>query len=127
MHPKFIQNNQQEKHDVFSRVIVMIGEFTLRYSRSTIAIFTVLTLSGVYATSYLTVDENRVKTFDPSEPIFKADVVINRYLNGSNNIDTVVETKNAEGLFEPDVLRRMDELQRFAKTHASCEWCNVDC
>ncbi|MFT6122909.1 MAG: hydrophobe/amphiphile efflux-3 (HAE3) family protein [Oleiphilaceae bacterium] len=116
VHPKFIQNNQQEKHDVFSRVIVMIGEFTLRYSRSTIAIFTVLTLSGVYATSYLTVDENRIKTFDPSEPIFKADAVINRHLNGSNNIDIVVETKNAEGLFEPDVLRRMDELQRFAKT-----------
>jgi len=116
VHPKFFQNAQQKKSDIFSRIIVMMGEFTLRYSRSTIAIFMVLTLSGLYATSYLKVDENRIKTFDPSEPIYKADVAINQHLHGTNNIDIVVETKSAEGLFEPDVLRRMDDLQRFAQT-----------
>jgi len=116
VHPKFIQNHKLKKRDAFSRVIVMIGEFTLRYSRSTIAIFTVLTLSGLYATSYLTVNEDRIKTFDPSESIFKADVAINQHLNGTNNIDIVVETRKPEGLFDPDVLKRMENLQRFAKT-----------
>jgi len=116
VHPKFIQNFQQKKRDIFSRMIVMLGEFTLRYSRTTIAIFTVLTLSGFYAASYLTVNEDRIKTFDPSESIFQADQAINQHLNGTNNIDIVVETKNPEGLFDPDVLRRMDNLQRFAET-----------
>lgn len=112
--PKFVSNAHLAKSDIFSRFIVLIGTFTLRYSRTTITVFTVLTLSGFYAASHLSVNEDRIKTFDPSEAIYQADSVINEHLNGTNNLDIVIETDVPEGLFEPDVLTRMANLQTYA-------------
>jgi len=112
----FIRDWKQQKPDVFARLMVRLGRFTQRHARATVMIAIVMAASGIYSASQLTVDEDRIETFDSSEGIYQADKAINRYLNGTNNLDIVIETPAAEDLFEPENLLKMEALQTYAET-----------
>lgn len=114
--PAFIRGRKQQKPDVFARLMIRMGRFTQRHARATVIIAAVMAASGIYSASQLTVDEDRIKTFDSSERIYQADAVINHYLDGTNNLDIVIETPLAEDLFEPENLLKMEALQEYAET-----------
>lgn len=104
------------KQDLFSRFMQVLGCVSLKSAPLTVAIFMTFALIGGYAAIHLKIDENRIGTFAADEPIVQADQAINRFMNGSSNLNIVVETDAAEGLFEPENLRRMEALQSFAET-----------
>ena len=110
---KLAQNNQVDK---LSKMMMSLGKVTLGNARMVIAIFMVIIVSGIYAATFLTVNEDRIATFHPSEPIFKADTAINKFLNGTYNLDIVIEASENEGLFEPVNLQKMQALQNYALT-----------
>jgi predicted RND superfamily exporter protein len=61
-------------------------------------------------------NEERIDSFRDVEPIHIADRTINRLMDGTYYLDVMVETEQAEGLFEPAVLRQIDETQRYLET-----------
>ena len=118
VHPAFIRAQRTNKGDIFSRAMAALGGVSIKYARTTISVAVVMAVLGLISASALQVDEDRIATFHPSEPIFQADQVINQYLDGSNNLDIVIESDVVEGLFEIDNLRQIEALQRFAETLA---------
>lgn len=110
---KMVKNNQVDK---FGQLMVLLGKATLNNTKIVISLFLVIILMGTYAATGLTVDEDRIATFDSSEPIFQADKAINQLLNGTSNLDIVIETSENEGLFEPTNLQKMQALEDYALT-----------
>ena len=76
----------------------------------------VLCLVGSYAAGRLEVDDDPISLFHADEPIVVADELINDHMRGSNTFDIVIETSRSEGLFDPEKLRRIEELQRYVAT-----------
>lgn len=111
---KMVEQSRNKQHDNFSKLMIKLGRVSTGRSKSIIALFGVIVLLGSIATSYLTVDEDRIETFDSSESLYQADRAINEHFNGTYNLDIVVETKNNEGLFEPEVLKKIESLQDYA-------------
>jgi predicted RND superfamily exporter protein len=107
---------KERKNDKFSALMVKLGRVTLNNHKGVISFFAVVMLIGLFSASKLTVDEDRIATFHHSEALYKADKAINEYLDGTNNLDIVVEVKDVEGLFEPSVLTKIEALQNFALT-----------
>lgn len=112
----FIRQQAGSKREFFARLMSAMGQVTRHYPRSIIGIFAFLSLSGLYSASYLQVDEDRITTFHPSERIFQADRIINQHLDGTNTLDIVIETPQAEDLFKPDNLAKMEALQLYAES-----------
>jgi len=102
--------------DKFSRAMVVLGRISLQNPKVTVGLFSIIIISGIFATSHLVVNEDRIKTFHTSETLYQADAAINAHLNGTNNLDVVIEAKEAEALFEPVHLKKMEALQNFALT-----------
>ena len=107
------QSNQLDK---FSRSMVVLGRISLQNPKVTVGLFSIIIISGIFATGHLVVNEDRIKTFHTSETLYQADAAINAHLNGTNNLDVVIEAKEAEALFEPEHLKKMEALQNFALT-----------
>lgn len=99
--------------DVFSRFLGFLGHFVISYPRTICGVFAVILVLGAYSSAQLIVDENPLKVFHRDEPVVVADQLINRYLNGTNTLDIVVETDAPEALLLPRNLRYIDELQNF--------------
>ncbi|MFB3079772.1 MAG: RND family transporter, partial [Lysobacterales bacterium] len=113
---RFVRAWKQQKPDVFARLVGRMGRYTQRHARATVLVAALLAAIGIYSASQLRVDEDRIETFDSGERIYLADKVINRYLDGTNNLDIVIETPQAEDLFEPENLAKMEALQEYAET-----------
>ncbi len=106
--------SQSRNSDLFSRLMQGLGGLSVRYPAATLCLGLSIALAGMFAASQLQVDEDRIETFHHSEPIYQADRVINAHLDGTNNLDIVIETQTDEGLFDPQVLDKMQALQEFA-------------
>lgn len=112
--PRFIALQQNANGDLFSRLMAGLGGFSLRHAKSITCAGLALAIAGGFAASNLKVDEDRMKTFHPSEAIFQADRTINQHIDGTNNLDIVIETPNIEDLFIPANLKKVEALQNYA-------------
>jgi predicted RND superfamily exporter protein len=111
-----ISRAKLQKHDRFSDLMVKLGHITLNNHKKVISFFSIVMLTGLFAASQLTVNEDRIETFHSSEVLYKADKAINHSFDGTNNLDIVIETNETEGLFDLNTLKKMQALQEFALT-----------
>lgn len=106
----------KDKTDFFSRMMLILGRLSLKKPSLTILLFASIAAIGAYSALQIKVDENRIGTFHSSEAIVKADKAINTYLNGSSNLNIVIETQNNEDLFLPENLKKIEALQMYAES-----------
>jgi hypothetical protein len=63
--------------------------------------------------SKVIINEERIENFQPHEPIYRADKAINGAMDGTYYLDVVIETPEADGIYDPSVLKSISQLQRF--------------
>ena len=102
--------------DRFGRWMAAFGAVVTRYPRSVLAVCAAVAIVGVLGALRVDTNEARIRVFNPSDPIRKADTVINERLSGTNYLDVVVETAETEDLLRPDHLARVEALQRYLET-----------
>ncbi|MEO0443457.1 MAG: outer membrane lipoprotein-sorting protein, partial [Pseudomonadota bacterium] len=102
--------------DHFAKLMLQLGGFTQRFPNTIIILAAGIMALGLGAASRLTLNEDRITTFHPSEALYQADRAINRRFNGTHYLDIVIETPAVEDIFEPQVLEKMQALQRYAQT-----------
>ena len=113
---RWILLEQSSRHDLFATLMQTAGNLALRRPSLTIALFAVVALTGASLATQIHVDENRINTFHPDEPVYQADKIVNQHLDGTNTLNIIVSTGENEGIFAPKVLRAIDSLQRYAET-----------
>ncbi len=114
--PVFISGRQRFKHDFFSQSMNQLGGWVLNNTGKVLGLTLLLIIVSVIGALKLEINESWVENFRSSEPIFIADQAINERLDGTNNLDIVIETPNDEDLFKPENLRRIETLQEFLIT-----------
>ncbi len=97
-------------------VLAWLGSFFARQPAVIVGFFCAVTIGGGFAAMQLRVDADRIDLFASEEPIYIADKLINRYMDGTNTLDIVIESQVENGLIEPEALARIDSLQRYAES-----------
>ncbi|WP_293751437.1 outer membrane lipoprotein-sorting protein [uncultured Paraglaciecola sp.] len=113
---RMVKLAQSDELDTFAKIMVFLGNITMNNARKVIVFFVLIILSGFYSATHLSVNENRIETFHPSEPLFKADQAINQHLNGTNNLNIIIEANESEALFTTENLTQIEALQTYALT-----------
>ena len=113
---RFIKQQQSQQHDGFARLMMSFGKLTTRHSLATVFITAVIFLVGLLSASKIVINEVSIDTFHPSEPIHRADKIINEKFDGTYYLNIVIETQEPEGMFEPHVLNKMEQLQLYVDT-----------
>ncbi len=102
--------------DRFSGFMNTLGKGVLGNSKSVLATAALVCIGGIYSAMNLEVNEAWVDNFQKSDAIYQANEAINATMDGTNNLDIVIETPNDEDLFKPENLRKIEALQRFVET-----------
>jgi len=102
--------------DGFGRLMDRLGKKVINHSKLVVFLGISLILLGAYGATKVQVNEDRIDTFYEQEPIHIADKIINSTMDGTNNLDIVIETPNPEDLFEPANLRKIEALQEYVET-----------
>lgn len=104
------------KEDSFSKIMTVVGDWVLRRSKLVLTLASAACIAGVFGAMQLQVNESWVDNFKKSDPIYQADQAINATMDGTNNLDIVIETPNNEDLFKPENLRKIEALQAYLET-----------
>ncbi len=112
----FKSSGQHLQKDVFSQGMDKFGCWVLNNTGKVLGLALLVCIFGVMGALKLEVNESWVENFRTTEPIFLADKAINATLDGTNNLDIVIETPNNEDLFKPENLQRIEKLQAFLTT-----------
>jgi hypothetical protein len=95
-----------------SRILGMLGRFSLARSKSVVAVGTVLLVFAVYGVALLKVNDNPVKWFKKDHPIRVADRVLNELIGGTYISYLVVEGSSEDDIKRPDVMGYIEGLQQ---------------
>jgi predicted RND superfamily exporter protein len=87
----------------------------IRYRRFAYAICLLLTIGFLAGGLRIYPESNYITQFKKSSYIYKSDQMINRYFNGSSVLDIIVDVDDPDGLKDPDVLKRVESLQRYVE------------
>ncbi len=114
--PAFQPNAKGESGDTIGRAMGALGVLSISHGRLVLLVSLVLVVAGSWNALNLPIDRSRIENFAASAPIFQAHREINDRFHGTNYFDFVVETPEAEGLFDPKRLKRIEELQVYLET-----------
>lgn len=107
---------QRLQQDIYSKTMHKFGGWVLSNTGKVLGVALIVCVLGVMGALKLEINESWVENFRSSDPIFLADKAINATMDGTNNLDIIIETPHAEDLFKPENLQRIDALQTFLNT-----------
>jgi uncharacterized protein len=112
-----IQDQQNQLQvDRFGLAMKSFGCWVSRHHVLVLFLSAIVTMAGITGAFKLELNEARITIFQKDEPIVHADTIINQKLDGVHYLDVVVETPQAEDLFKPENLQRIEALQSYAAT-----------
>ncbi len=114
-HPHLAKKIRSQEHDIFAKLMIFLGEFTRKRAKFIIAASLLIAIVGISTASRVAVNEVRIETFHHDEPLYQADKAINSRFNGTNYLDIVVDAQSDEGLFDTQVLAKIEAMQAFAE------------
>ncbi len=115
--PSKVFGRAQQK-DIPSRLMLGMGNIVVNNPGVVVGIGSVLVFAGIFGALNIQVDERRIDTFNPTEPLYQANEMINTHFDGTSIMDIMVETDEPEALFRPNILRKIEAFQEFIETHA---------
>lgn len=103
--------------DWLGRLPAPLGRFAVRFPMLVLVLFGTLAATGVAGVSRLEVNDSLLRAFEEHDPIVIADHTLNRHFDGTYFLDILIRTPEAEDLFLPANLRRIEALQRRLEAH----------
>jgi predicted RND superfamily exporter protein len=110
------RRNGAARVSLAERAMSALGARVLAAPKTVITVGVALFVFGVAGALQLQVEEERIANFKPSEPVYQADKVINATTDGIYSLDVLIETPAPEGLYDPELLRRIEDLQAYMET-----------
>lgn len=113
---RFFKTGVRKRSDYFTRLMSGFGKIIVNHPGIVLAVTLVVVAFGLYGATRLEINYDRIESFQPDEPIVRADNMINNKTDGTTYLDVVIETPEKEGLFDPRKLKKVEALQQYAQT-----------
>jgi len=95
---------------LMDRLLAGIAGFSVRHAKTITALSFVLIAVSLLLASQLRFSHNQLKWFPEASPIRRSTETIDKALKGSISMMVVVDTGKENGLHDPEILRKLDEL-----------------
>ncbi|MBB6092475.1 hypothetical protein HNQ60_001353 [Povalibacter uvarum] len=113
---RLIERSAGAASDPMSRAMMALGARVIRAPRMVLLLSAILCIAALFEAANVKVDHARIENFNESEAIHIADREINRTLAGTNQLDIVIETDHEDGVLAPEVLRRIEALEKHLRS-----------
>ena len=102
------------------RIVVRVGAFATRHAGATIGVWAALLCVALVGTTLIRLSHSPYAWFPENHPTRVASDLVNDEMNGSLFIEFLVDSGRENGLHDPDLLRRLDDIrERAAETRSN--------
>lgn len=107
------RSENSSKSDFLSRIVEKIGKFSIGRSKLILIAVIIIWLISAFGVSRIEVNDNPVKWFTSGHPIRIADKVLNKHFGGTYTAYLVFDAKKKGTFKSPEVLKYMEDLQKY--------------
>jgi hypothetical protein len=117
-HPRFAKPRAGQT-PFTDRVLMALGAFANRRAGWVVAVSVAITLLAAAGLPWLRFSHNTLVWFPKSSSIRQSTDLIDRELKGSISVEMVIDTGHENGLYDPAMLNRLDELAAYAERYTN--------
>ncbi|HOJ65219.1 MAG TPA: MMPL family transporter [Spirochaetota bacterium] len=107
------ENNK--KLDILTKALFIMYKFLSKGKIRVIILFGIILLIAIFGTTRIIVGNPMINYFKKDTEIRKADSFANKNFNGTTIITMVIKGENPGDLTDPDILIKLDNLQKYLK------------
>ena len=108
------KSEKEERPDLLQKILVRTGRFTLNKPGTVLAVSAALLLISAFGVSRLSIETAPTYSFRNDSYVVKADEKVSQALEGSIPINLMIDTGRDGGVKDPEFLKHLDELGRWA-------------
>ena len=117
MKPKdIVMDGDKEKHTFMDRLLLKIAHISVTHPKKIIAITTIIILVSLSVASQLRFSHKPIIWFDENHPVRLATDIVDDKLKGSVTLEIIVDTQKENGLYEPEILNKIESLSNHIVT-----------
>ncbi|WP_072660732.1 efflux RND transporter permease subunit [Mariprofundus micogutta] len=109
---KVSQGHGLEGAGLVSRYLTLLGDWVGRHVTGTLFLTSALIFLSAWGASRVYVDDSYVSNFEQDSAIVEADRVVNKHFIGSYQFNVVLEAKDAEAFYSPELLQAVWSFQQ---------------
>lgn len=102
----------------FDWALTRLGDVATGHPGRVVAITTLLLLLAVPGFRAVRFSHDGMRWFPPQDPLRRALELVNREFKGASSLEVVVDTGRENGLYDPEILARIERLMRHSLTLA---------
>ncbi len=106
------KRSEESRTSVLDRILLGIGDFSTGRPWTVLVIWFVLVCSSLYGGSQIHFTHAPHKWFPEGHPVSTAFILGNEVFDGTLSMDVVIDSGEENGLYDPGLLKRLDELHR---------------
>ncbi len=110
------RKKQQDAVTWLDRTLLNISKTALRHRGTVIGAYALVLLLSLWGISKINIGSDFIQDFPKGHPLRMAFTKMNERLGGVRYIDLMIDTQEEGGIKNPEVLKKMDEIQKFAQT-----------
>ncbi len=116
--PIFANHGEIEKmqNATMDRVLTNIADFSTRRSRLVLVISAIILIVGLAGASKARFTHKPYEWLSIDEPVRQANDFVDQNMKGASFVEVVVDTGEENGLYEPAVMKGLEELNREVET-----------
>lgn len=107
-----IIENDREALTAMDKLLIKIADISVTYPKRIITITTILILISLSVASQLRFSHKPIIWFDKDHQVRMATNMIDENMKGSVTLEIVVDTKQENGLYEPEILNAIDHFSQ---------------
>jgi len=111
----FMRNNGHASAGALGHALSVGGTFVCRWRIALILTAALVSVVSVALLPRLYVDDGMAMNLSRKSEVLKAHYFLNDLMGGSTILSVVIDGKKQDAMKDPELLRRLDELQRFAE------------
>jgi predicted RND superfamily exporter protein len=105
-----------ESLDAIGRFMAGVGRVVFFRTRPVLVLAGVIVVIAGWGASKLVLNDARILAFRGDHPLVRATGEINERFDGTSHLDVVVEASEERALLRPDMLGRIETLERYTET-----------
>ncbi len=111
--PKKIEiKDDQEVETLMDKFLIKIADISVTYPKQIITISTILIILSLAIASNLRFSHKPIIWFAEDDPIRISTELIDEELKGSVTLEIIIDTKKENGLYEPEILNKIDRFSQ---------------
>ena len=110
------RKDKLKSKDNSQKFLIGISNFSFKYKVPISITAVALFIFSVVGTLKINVESNFVHSFDKDYPLRASFEKIDNTLGGSSSIQMIIDTNKADGIKEPEFLRKLDKLQNWIES-----------